>query len=54
MIFHTNLKFLPNLIFFEKGLGMMFDDVLDREKTFFTLGDFKIVVNVHLSQGVDP
>ena len=44
MIFHKNLKFLPNLIFFEKGLGLMFDDVLDREKTFSRLGHFKIVV----------
>ena len=44
MIFHTNLKFLPNLIFFEKGLGMVLDDVLDREKTFSTLGHFNIVL----------
>ena len=34
MIYHKNLKFLPNLIFFEKSLGMMFDDVLDKEKSF--------------------
>ena len=46
MIFHKNLKFLLNLIFFEKGLGMMFDDVLDKEKKFSRLqkGHFKIVV----------
>ena len=44
MIFHQNLKFLPNLIFFEKGLGMVLDDVLDREKTFSTLGHFNIVL----------
>ena len=37
MIFHKKLKFLLNLIFFEKGLGMMFDDVLDKEKTFSRL-----------------
>ena len=41
MIFHKNLKFLPNLIFFEKGLGMMFDDVLDKEKRFI---DYKKVI----------
>ena len=46
MIYHKNLKFLPNLIFFEKCLGMMFDDVLDKEKKFSRLkkGHFKIVV----------
>ena len=38
--FPQKLKFLPNLIFFEKGLGMMFDDVLDREKSFL---DYKKV-----------
>ena len=41
MIFHKKLKFLRNLIFFEKGLGMMFDDVLDKEKSFL---DYKKVI----------
>ena len=41
MIYHKNLKFLPNLIFFEKCLGMMFDDVLDKEKSFL---DYKKVI----------
>ena len=41
MIFHKKLKFLLNLIFFEKGLGMMFDDVLDKEKSFL---DYKKVI----------
>ena len=44
MIFVKNLKFLPNLIFFAQGLGMMFDDVLDRKEDFI---DYK---NATLSQ----
>ena len=47
MIFVKNLKFLPNLIFFAQGLGMMFDDVLDRNEDFI---DYK---NATLSQSTN-
>ena len=33
-IFRKGKGFLPNLIFIEKGLGMMYDDDLDRKKAF--------------------
>ena len=53
MIFVKNLKFLPNLIFFAQGLGMMFDDVLHRKEDFIayknaTLSQSK---NKHFSWG---
>ena len=32
--FSQNVKLLPKLIFLEKGLGMMFDDVPYRKKVF--------------------
>ena len=36
MIFLKHLKFLLSLLFFEKYLDMMFDNVLNGKKTFLT------------------
>ena len=45
MIFLKNLKFLPSLIFFEKDLDMMLNNVLNGKKRLFRLQKrhFKIV-----------
>ena len=34
MIFVKNLKFLPSLFFFKKGLDILSDDVLERKQGF--------------------
>ena len=54
--FSQNVKLLPKLIFLEKGLGMMFDDVPYRKKVFL---DYTNVIstkweNVHFSKGSNP
>ena len=41
MIFHKNFKVLVRLIFFEKDLDMMFNDVLNGKKDFL---DYKNVI----------
>ena len=54
--FSQNVKLLPKLIFLEKGVGMMFDDVPYRKKVFL---DYTNVIltkweNVHFSKGSNP
>ena len=36
MIFVTNLKFILSLIFFEKDLDMVFNNVLNKKRVFYT------------------
>ena len=42
MIFHKNLKDLPSLIFFQKDLDMMFNNVLNGKKGFLAYKNFPL------------